>query len=211
MTRKPADAPHRRPVSRRLRVLVVVAVVVAGVVGTLLIFGVGLRGGERIDEFFTVADESVSVTSQLGPVSGEEQTPLPERSLVPLGPGGPVRLSGYRGQALLINFWATWCVPCVTEMPVLQEMSEQSRGQVVFLGVNVQDSEDEALAFIRELGTSYDQARDPDAKFFTEVGGFGMPTTLLVDASGVIVYRHTGAVDIDQLRGLLIGHLGTEL
>lgn len=67
------------------------------------------------------------------------------------------------------------------------------------LGVNVQDNPDNAQALMDETGVTYDQASDPR--------GFGVPTTLLVDADGTIRYRHTGAVDDAQLRRLLREHL----
>lgn len=147
----------------------------------------------------------------LGPISGGERTPLPDQTLPAFGDGEPIRLADYRGNPLLVNFWATWCVPCVTEMPVLQQASTQVDGQMRFLGVNVQDSASKAITFLRDVGVTYDQANDPAAEFFRRIEGFGMPTTLLVDADGTIVYRHTGKLDVQQLTGLLRRHLDVEL
>lgn len=145
----------------------------------------------------------------LGPVSGPVSTPLPDVELEGFGDeGAHVRVTAFRGTPLVVNFWATWCAPCVAEMPDFQQVAEETAGQVSFLGVNYRDPDREAAgAFVTELGITYPLAVDPAGEFLTEVGGVGMPTTLFVDAGGLITYRHTGALDIEQLRGLLEEHL----
>lgn len=95
-------------------------------------------------------------------------------------------------------------------MPLLRDTEARLGGAVAFLGVNVQDGQDGAVAFLEELDVTYDQARDPTGEYFTAAGAFGMPTTLLVDPDGGIVYRHTGAVLGDQLDDLLAEHLGVD-
>lgn len=148
----------------------------------------------------------------LGPVSGPESLPLPDVELEGFEEGAaPVRLAEFRGAPLVVNFWATWCAPCVAEMPEFQEVAEDTAGQVTFLGVNYRDPERQAArAFVTELGITYELAADPAGELLAEVGGVGMPTTLFVDADGVVTYRHTGALDIDQLRGLLADQLGVD-
>lgn len=142
----------------------------------------------------------------LCPISVDERTPLPDQTLPAFGDGEPVGLAGYRGDRLLVNFWATWCVPYVTDMPAIQQISTQADGEVRFLSVNVQESPTKAVALLREVGVTYDQASDLAAELFRRIGGFGMPTTLLVDADGTIVYRYTGELDTEQLAGLLRRH-----
>lgn len=193
-----------------VRVLVLWAV--AGAV--LGVVAVG-TGAVLVDEA-SVTDRfqpppATTTSSALGSASRAESTPLPALTLSAFGEGRPVAFGDYRGTPLLVNFWATWCPPCVEEMQILQRVAGQADGRVAFLGVNVQDDTQKATAFIRELGVTYDQASDPAAELFTEVRGFGMPTTLLVDASGTIRYRHTGILDDRQLRRLLAVHLGVEL
>jgi cytochrome c biogenesis protein CcmG, thiol:disulfide interchange protein DsbE len=110
-----------------------------------------------------------------------------------------------------VNFWASWCAPCVKEMPDFQRFSEELGDRVPLLGVNVQDAPSNAQAFVDELGITYDLATDPRGELYTDVRGFGMPTTLFVDAEGTIVYRHTGPLDTAQLRALVGEHLGVEV
>lgn len=186
--------------------LAAVVLLVAVSVGVGVLAGVGGDGG--VGSVFA-ADGSAA--GGLGHQAEDAPTSLPMEVLPPLGPGPDVDLSDYQGAPMLVNFWATWCGPCVTEMPILRDTSRQLTGQLTFLGINVQDSEQNALAFLDELAVTYDQARDPSAEYFTGLGGFGMPTTLLIDEAGRIVYRHTGAVEAAQLRDLLAQHLDVRL
>jgi cytochrome c biogenesis protein CcmG, thiol:disulfide interchange protein DsbE len=82
---------------------------------------------------------------------------------------------------------------------------------VPILGVNVQDAPANAEAFVDELGITYDLAADPKGELYAAVEAFGMPTTLLVDADGMIVYRHTGLLDARALREHAAEHLGVEI
>lgn len=117
-----------------------------------------------------------------------------------------VDLGEYRGRPLVINAWASWCAPCVEEMPALQQLYEEAGGRIAFLGVNVQDTPEEARRLVSETGVRYDLASDPDGRIFTELGGYGMPTTWLVDEEGRVRERHTGTLSAAELRGLLREH-----
>lgn len=144
----------------------------------------------------------------LGPVSGREQAPLPEGTLLAFRDDTEVEVHDWVGTPLVVNFWATWCPPCVDEMPDFQEVAEDLEGEVTVLGINARDSADAARTFVDDLGITYELVRDPDASYFTAVNGFGWPTTLLVDPDGIIRYRHTGPLDAARLRELIETHLG---
>ena len=141
----------------------------------------------------------------------EERFRLPDRKLQGFDGAADVAVDTLRGSPSVINFWATWCAPCVKEMPALQQVAAEVEGRVAFLGVNVQDAPVNATSFAEQLGISYLMATDPRGAFWQEVGGFGMPTTLLVNSRGMVVYRHTGALEADELRELLRQRLGVRV
>ena len=133
--------------------------------------------------------------------------PLPLQTLGPFGAGEPVDVATLLERPLVINFWATWCAPCVREMPELKRVSDQLSGRVTFLGVDVMDSPVNAEPFIERLGIDYALATDPDGAYWRATNSFGMPTTLLVRTDGTVVYRHTGELDAKQLLQLVNDHL----
>ena len=148
--------------------------------------------------------------ARLGPVSGREQTPLPDGTLLVFHSDDRIDVHDYVGRPLVMNFWASWCAPCVEEMPAIQQVADELDGRVTVLGINAQDSAAKAREFADDLGIGFELARDPSGSYFAAVGGFGWPTTLLVDTDGVIRYRHTGPLDAGQLRDLLRTYLGVE-
>ncbi len=150
------------------------------------------------------------LVQQLEPLGGPERTPLPQVTLAPFADGQPVDLSAYRGQPLIVNFWATWCAPCVEEMPALQRVASDLDGRVAVLGVNVKDNPEVATKFLRTLGVSYGQASDPRGELLTGLKGFGLPTTLFVDPSGMIVYHQTGALTAEDFHALARTHLNVQ-
>lgn len=141
-------------------------------------------------------------------VPATQRDPLPDAELAGFAGGEPVATSTLRGRPHVVNFWASWCAPCVEEMPALSQVAAEARDDVAFLGIDVNDVEADAKAFVDALGVSYPLVSDPRGDFYAAVRAFGMPTTLFVDAEGMIVYRHTGAVDAEQLRSLIGEHLG---
>lgn len=135
--------------------------------------------------------------------------PLPEATFADLrDPDVEVSTTDWEGTPTVVNFWATWCGFCIEEMPDLQAASEELGGAVRFVGIDRQDPRDEALAFLDETGVTYDQVASPDGGYYTQVGARGMPTTLFVDAAGVVQYRHTGPVTREQVLELVAEHLG---
>ncbi len=134
--------------------------------------------------------------------------PLPQVELAQLGqPDVVIDSDSWQGTPTLINFWATWCDFCVEEMPALQAASERLAGQVRFVGIDRQDPADEALRFLADTGVTYEQVAS-NGDYYVQLGHRGMPTTLLVDAAGVVVYRHSGALDEQLVLDLVEEHLG---
>ncbi len=124
--------------------------------------------------------------------------------------GERVALSSLRGTPVLVNFFASTCVPCVTEMPALEQVHQQLGDRVTFLGLALQDRPEEAQALVERTGVTYRTAQDRDASVITALGGTVLPTTVLLDADGTIVARHAGQLSADALRALVRDGLGID-
>lgn len=138
------------------------------------------------------------------------QDALPALVLPCLGPGPDVALDRLTGRPTVVNLWATWCVPCREEMPLLQDAHARYGAQVRFLGVDVQDDAEAARWFLDELGTEYSQAVDADGELFRELGLRGLPLTLALDAEGRVVDRVVGQLSSEELQRLVDGLLRSD-
>jgi cytochrome c biogenesis protein CcmG, thiol:disulfide interchange protein DsbE len=106
------------------------------------------------------------------------------------------QLAALRGTPVVVNQWASWCGPCRFEFPVFASLARRHRGRVAFLGVDSQDSRDDARRFLRQLRVPYPSFYDPDVSVArTFRGGAAWPTTAFYDAGGRLVHTHVGPYD----------------
>lgn len=124
--------------------------------------------------------------------------------------GENMRLSEYRGDVVMINFWATWCGPCQQEMPHLDALySRYQRVGFNLLGVNVDVDTGRAMDMIEDLGVNFPVLFDPRGEVYELYGATGMPFTIIVDREGTVRYVHKGYESgfedkyLDQIRSLL--------
>jgi len=118
--------------------------------------------------------------------------PAPSFTLT-LFDGGTLNSKDLVGKAVVVNFWASWCVPCRAEARALEETWRKYRDKgVVFLGVNIQDKEEEARAFVQEFGITYLNGEDSSGKIAIDYGVWGIPVTFFLDPQGRITYKHAG-------------------
>ena len=134
-----------------------------------------------------------------------------ERSAAPL-PTDPLALprvdpAGYRailarlrGTPVVVNFWGSWCEPCLEEAPELAEVAGEFDGRVQFLGVDILDAREPARDFIRRFGWPYPSVFDPDDAIKTDLGYLGQPVTLVYDRGGEVAFDWVGAIDAERLR-----------
>ena len=131
-----------------------------------------------------------------GPRSG----PAPAFTLPDLAaPAAQVSLARFRGRPVLVNFWASWCVPCRREMPRLEAAYRRYAGRVAFVGIDYRDQDDDARAFVAKTGVTYPSGVDGDGAVGTRYGIYGLPTTVFVDAQGRIVGRFLGEMSAARL------------
>ncbi len=109
--------------------------------------------------------------------------------------GESFRFDDYKGKPMLINFFASWCVPCAEEAPVLEKVSRvyQPKG-VAFLAIAVDDTEDKAKEFVEKHGISFAVGIDKTGEIKDAYGVYGVPTTFFVGGDGLISYLHAGGL-----------------
>jgi cytochrome c biogenesis protein CcmG, thiol:disulfide interchange protein DsbE len=125
--------------------------------------------------------------------------PAPAFTLQPAGGGAPVSLAALRGRPVVINFWATWCVPCFEEHGVLAAAAREAGEGVQFLGVIYEDDEDRVGEFLSRQGKAYPSLMDDDGKTAMAYGIYGVPETFFVDAQGRIAAKYTGPLRPDTV------------
>lgn len=127
--------------------------------------------------------------------------PAPSFELPLLEGRGRLGLDDLRGKPVVLNFWASWCTPCRDEAPELARVARRHK-EVVFLGMNILDGRDEALAYSKRYGVPYRSVRDVRAVIAKRFGVTGAPETVFIDARGDIVGTFIGAFT-GQLDGLV--------
>jgi cytochrome c biogenesis protein CcmG/thiol:disulfide interchange protein DsbE len=119
--------------------------------------------------------------------------PFPAFNLPGLSQSRRLSQADLEGQVSLVNVWATWCVACRVEHPYLNQLSQQG---VPLFGLNYKDNDADAQRWLDELGNPYRfNIADRDGTLGLDLGVYGAPETYLVDATGMIRYRHVGVVD----------------
>lgn len=114
--------------------------------------------------------------------------------------GNPVSIAGLRGQVVVLNFWASWCAPCRSEMPAFDAAAKRYRDRgVVVLGLASKDTEAAARAFASEIGVSYPLGYDTGDQIAASYKIYGMPSTLFLDRQGRIARRVPGVLTESQL------------
>jgi|SRR5579863_7650233 cytochrome c biogenesis protein CcmG, thiol:disulfide interchange protein DsbE len=109
-----------------------------------------------------------------------------------------VLLSQFRGQVVVLNFWATWCPPCNEELPSLKSMQDRTRAKgVVVLGISIDVDEDAYHRFLRQRGVNFLTVRDPEQKISGIYGTHGWPESYIIDRQGVLRRKVIGPIDWD--------------
>jgi cytochrome c biogenesis protein CcmG, thiol:disulfide interchange protein DsbE len=180
----------------------IVAVAIAVLFVGLLTYGVLSKAQNTTVDDRLAHDESVPAPGFTLPVLsrgalGRELSAAVARATR----GGRVSLAGLRGTPVVLNFWASWCIPCRQEAAALERAWRRSRPQgVLFVGLNMQDLTEDARAFAESVGMSYLTVRDRGNDVARSYGATGIPETFFIDADGQVVGHVVGAVSLAQAR-----------
>lgn len=158
--------------------------IVALATGLILLSAAPVRSQSKVD---------YKVVPILQPM--KEAAPTPEFSLN-TPDGKKVSLKDFRGKIVLLNFWASWCVPCREEMPAMEKLYQEYKGQnFVVLAVAVKDRKQDAIDFVKKLKLTYPIALDPEAEVGREYGAWGLPVTYLIGPKGEGLARGWGPAE----------------
>jgi thiol-disulfide isomerase/thioredoxin len=206
----PEQTPPRPTATRRIP-LAIGAVVIGAVLGFAGIYGIG--GLKRNATGDSACRPAVALSSKIAPLAHGEVAAL-TMATTPLqlpdlafedADGKPRKLSDWRGRTVLVNLWATWCVPCRKEMPALQALQTKLGGpkfEVVAVNIDTRDPE-KPKTFLRDANlTKLDFFSDQKAKVFQDLKSvgraLGMPTSVLVDGAGCEIATIAGPAEWDS-------------
>ena len=188
---------------RRVPLATVVIATLLSVAIAALVAGLLLGVGEKDDGATVVTlDPDADNPPALGQAEDTVGRAAPTTSYETFD-GTEASVADYAGTPMVVNFFASWCVPCVREMPDFEEVHQALGDQVAFVGINMQDSVIKGEELVEDTGVTYDIGRDPDGSLLASFGGVAMPTTVLVDADGTIVRVLSGGTTAEELRAAI--------
>lgn len=191
------------------KIFIIVVLVLAGLVlaacGETTPTGTGLVAPSgQITPASTVAPDINTPTDAPRPASEQIRigNVAPDFSLKTLD-NQTIKLSQFRGKPVLINFWATWCVPCTTELPLLVQTYQANQDKLVILGVNIKEDAATVEARVKSVGITYPVGLDNSGDVTDRYQVRGYPTSLFVDKNGVIQRITVGPLTEDTIRSSL--------
>ena len=194
----------RRPQRGLFRRVVFPVLVIAAIAGTIWWLDYRQEGGGSFSptgERYGPSDLPAALAPAGANIAPEEGALAPDFLLERLD-GGELRLSDFRGQPVVLNFWATWCAPCRKEMPQFVEAYHRLKDQgLVVIGLNLQEGKSIVEPFARDFGMDFPIAIDRDGEVGDEYRLLGLPTTFFIDREGVVRSVFTGPF-LEESRGI---------
>jgi thiol-disulfide isomerase/thioredoxin len=150
--------------------------------------------------FVVVATAVLALAPGCSQDDGASGDPWPDAPLVDLNDEAPVELADLAdGTPTVVNFWASWCAPCRTEMPAFDQVADDLDGQVAIVGITDESELDAARDAADAADVSYPLLVDTDQVLLSDLGISGLPGTVFLDEDGNVIGRHLGKMDEDEL------------
>ncbi len=191
--------PQPRSALRRYLPLTVAGLIVVGFAIALIISISGTSSTTSSD--VTKLDPNATQPPELAAVTDVAGTKLPKLTYVAFD--GSIKELTPNGKPLLINVWSSTCVPCITEMPALEKVWQAKRNDIDILGIDYFESPDLGQAMADRTGVTYPLGRDLKGTILRELGGTGLPYTVLVSSNGTFLITHSGALTEPQFSELV--------
>jgi cytochrome c biogenesis protein CcmG/thiol:disulfide interchange protein DsbE len=198
MAEDPAPKRPRARLRARLLLQVSAVAVVALLLGLLVQSTLANQAGPNLVSDINAGKRPLAPPFEL-PVIWPRANTWPPKARRALA-DGRVSLQELRGYPIVMNFWASWCGPCKDEAPRLNDAAKAHAGRVVFLGVDVQDLESDALRFLERYETNYVSVRDGRNSTYGSYGLTGLPETYFLDRRGRVIAHSIGEISEDELK-----------
>ncbi|MBQ8514807.1 MAG: TlpA family protein disulfide reductase [Ruminococcus sp.] len=174
--------------------------------GFALLLVAAIIGYNALSKQYKAQTPSEKASSEGSESNEEEQTAAPDFTVLDRD-GHEVQLSEYFGKPVVINFWATWCGPCKSELPAFDNLYQEYGDEIHFLMVNLTDGSRETIegveAYLSETGYTFPVYFDTEYIASYTYGAYSIPLSVFIDSGGNIVQSHVGAMDEDTLRAYI--------
>lgn len=192
-----ADTPTEGPSTLWLTARILAVALVSALLGLLILSVVRSGNGARFVSKIEANKKPPAPAFDLAVLWSRDETWPPR--LRPALADGRLTLAELRGQPVVINFWASWCLPCKLEAPAFDAVAARYRGRVAFLGLDVQDGRRAARGFLRRYDVNYVSVHDGGDKTYNAYGLTGVPETYFVDRRGRAVGHAIGRLRQGEL------------
>ena len=206
-TGKPGETPDPKKVQkRRMRSLIAWAAALVVLAGVMIFVNRDAQTAQ-VEPAATVTETAVATVDPLkddAPVGKEVGMRCPDFTVPLYGKGGTYTLSQHEGKVRVLNFWATWCTPCVGELPYFAQIHQEYGDTIDVIAMHSDMVTDDVQAFIDAEGLNLTFALDETGGVIQSLGGSTqLPMTVVVDQSGTIVYNQVGSVTYEKLKSLI--------